>query len=304
MPKKIDLPTINPVFPLPKAVLLPRSRLPLHIFEPRYKIMVRDHIEEDKPFGIILNENNVVCTKGCRVKVQKVYKKYSNGEYDILVKGVEQFKVINTRMEGETVIGEINYVPLDSDGDEQLCKNIQELYLQVLIKVGISNSLEMHMGKKLSYEFLQGFELPLIVKKKLILMNSENNKKVNLESLVNQEIKNCISLFTDKRMEITVNDLTVYDEFPTYSAVITDTLGNATLGWGTNSNSEVAFLRALLEANQARTIQISGAREDMHKFDYLLLHDQRQPYMHLLNEQRLILLSFLRLIIYMVQLLI
>ena len=105
---------------------------------------------------------------------------------------------------------------------------------------------------------------------KMTLMNSENSKKVNLESLENQEIKNCISIFTDKRMEITVNDLTVYDEFPTYSAVITDTLGNATLGWGTNSNSEVAFLRALLEANQARTIQISGAREDMHKFDYLL----------------------------------
>jgi hypothetical protein len=34
----------------------------------------------------------------------------------------------------------------------------------------------MHMGKKLSYEFLQGFELPLIVKKKLILMNSENKR--------------------------------------------------------------------------------------------------------------------------------
>ncbi len=66
--------------------------------------MVKDHIEQDKPFGIILNEDNVVCTKGCRVKVQKVYKKYSNGEYDILVKGVEQFKVINTSIEGETFL--------------------------------------------------------------------------------------------------------------------------------------------------------------------------------------------------------
>ena len=167
--------TSLPLFPL-NMVLLPYELLPLHIFEPRYKKMVKDHIEEDKPFGIILNEDNVVCTKGCRVKVQKVYKKYSNGEYDILVKGVEQFKVINTRMEGETVIGEIDYLPLNSDGDELLRKNIQELYLQVLIKVGISNSLEMHMGKKLSYEFLQGFELPLIVKKKLILMNSENKR--------------------------------------------------------------------------------------------------------------------------------
>ena len=167
--------TSLPLFPL-NLVLLPYELLPLHIFEPRYKRMVRDHIEEDKPFGIILNENNVVCTKGCRVKVQKVYKKYSNGEYDILVKGVEQFKVINTRIEGETVIGEIDYLPLNSDGDEQLRNNIQELYLQVLIKVGISNILEIHMGKKISYEFLQGFELPLNMKKKLILMNSENKR--------------------------------------------------------------------------------------------------------------------------------
>lgn len=164
-----------PLFPL-NLVLLPYELLPLHIFEPRYKKMVKDHIEQDKPFGIILNEDNVVCTKGCRVKIQKVYKKYSNGEYDILVKGVEQFKVIKTRIEGETIIGEINYVPLNSDGDEQLCKTIQELYLQVLIKLGISNSLEMHMGKKLSYEFLQGFELPLKMKKQLILMNSENKR--------------------------------------------------------------------------------------------------------------------------------
>jgi len=164
-----------PLFPL-NLVLLPFELLPLHIFEPRYKKMVKDHIEQDKPFGIILNEDNVVCTKGCRVKVQKVYKKYSNGEYDILVKGVEQFKVINTSIEGETVIGEIDYVPLKSVGVEQLLKPIKDLYLQVLIKVGISNSLEMHMGKKLSYEFLQGFELPLNMKKQLILMNSENKR--------------------------------------------------------------------------------------------------------------------------------
>ena len=161
-----------PLFPL-NLVLLPFELLPLHIFEPRYKKMVKDHIEENKPFGIILNENNVVCTKGCRVKVQKVYKKYSNGEYDILVKGVEQFQVFNTRVEGETVIGEIDYVPLNNDSDENLRKIIQDLYLKVLIKVGINNNLEMHMSKQLSYEFLQGFELPLKLKKQLILMDSE-----------------------------------------------------------------------------------------------------------------------------------
>ena len=37
-----DLPEVIPVFPLPGALLLPRSRLPLHIFEPRYLSMIED----------------------------------------------------------------------------------------------------------------------------------------------------------------------------------------------------------------------------------------------------------------------
>ena len=181
-----------PLFPL-NLVLLPFELLPLHIFEPRYKKMVRDHIEDDIPFGIILNENNVVCTKGCRVKVQKVYKKYSNGEYDILVKGVEQFQVFNTRIEGETVIGEIDYVPLNNDADEELRKVIKNLYLQVLVKVGISNNLEMHMDKQLSYEFLQGFELPLKLKKQLILMNSEIKRLTIIKDIFENIIDSNIS---------------------------------------------------------------------------------------------------------------
>ena len=181
-----------PLFPL-NLVLLPYELLPLHIFEPRYKKMVKDHIEEGKPFGIILNENNVVCTQGCRVKVQKVYKKYSNGEYDILVKGVEQFQVFNTRIVGETVIGEIDYVPLNNDSDEKLRMVIQDLYLKVLIKVGINNNLEMHMGKQLSYEFLQGFELPLKLKKQLILMNSENKRLMVIKDIFENIIDSDLS---------------------------------------------------------------------------------------------------------------
>ena len=181
-----------PLFPL-NLVLLPYELLPLHIFEPRYKRMVKDHIEKGKPFGIILNENNVVCTQGCRVKVQKVYKKYSNGEYDILVKGVEQFQVFNTRIVGETVIGEIGYVPLNNDSDEKLRMVIQDLYLKVLIKVGINNNLEMHMGKQLSYEFLQGFELPLKLKKQLILMNSENKRLTVIKDIFENIIDSDLS---------------------------------------------------------------------------------------------------------------
>ena len=38
----VDLPETIPVFPLPGALLLPRARLPLHIFEPRYLALIED----------------------------------------------------------------------------------------------------------------------------------------------------------------------------------------------------------------------------------------------------------------------
>ncbi|HCI16510.1 MAG TPA: peptidase, partial [Candidatus Marinimicrobia bacterium] len=45
-----------PLFPL-DIVVVPKERIPLHIFEPRYKRMIKDSIETGDPFGIVLKEN-------------------------------------------------------------------------------------------------------------------------------------------------------------------------------------------------------------------------------------------------------
>ena len=41
----VDLPDILPVFPLTGALMLPRARLPLHVFEPRYLAMIEDSLK-------------------------------------------------------------------------------------------------------------------------------------------------------------------------------------------------------------------------------------------------------------------
>lgn len=43
-----------PLFPLPNIVFFPHTRLPLHVFEPRYRQMVADVLESDHRFGIVL----------------------------------------------------------------------------------------------------------------------------------------------------------------------------------------------------------------------------------------------------------
>ena len=49
-----DLPEVIPIFPLPGALLLPRARLPLHIFEPRYLAMLDDALKtNERMIGMI-----------------------------------------------------------------------------------------------------------------------------------------------------------------------------------------------------------------------------------------------------------
>lgn len=43
-----------PLFPLPNIVFFPHTRLPLHVFEPRYRQMIKDAMETDERFGIVL----------------------------------------------------------------------------------------------------------------------------------------------------------------------------------------------------------------------------------------------------------
>ena len=52
-PRVEDLPVEFPVFPLPGAMLLPRGKLPLRIFEPRYVAMTEDSLGHGRMFGMI-----------------------------------------------------------------------------------------------------------------------------------------------------------------------------------------------------------------------------------------------------------
>jgi Lon protease-like protein len=81
-----------PIFVL-KLVVFPNSYYPLHIFEERYKKMVAYCLENEIGFGIIdspLDSENRI---GSFVQVQQITKQYDNGEFDIIVKGIERFSV-------------------------------------------------------------------------------------------------------------------------------------------------------------------------------------------------------------------
>jgi Lon protease-like protein len=85
--------SLLPIFPL-DLVLLPGSPLPLHIFEPRYKEMIAECLEQKKPFGVVRASSDGVAEIGCTAEIVSVTKKYDDGRMDILTRGVERFEVI------------------------------------------------------------------------------------------------------------------------------------------------------------------------------------------------------------------
>jgi Lon protease-like protein len=105
-----------PIFPL-ELVLLPGVPLPLHIFEPRYKEMIAECLEQKKPFGIVRASSDGVADVGCTAEIMSVTKKYDDGRMDILTRGVERFEVIQINQERSFLQAEISLLQ-DEDEDK------------------------------------------------------------------------------------------------------------------------------------------------------------------------------------------
>lgn len=82
-----------PIFPL-SLVVYPGEKLPLHIFEPRYKQLVKESFEAKKPFGVPAVVNNHLQEMGTLVQVTEIVQVYENGEMDIKTEGLEIFRVL------------------------------------------------------------------------------------------------------------------------------------------------------------------------------------------------------------------
>src|SRR5690242_17414762 len=82
-----------PLFPL-NVVLLPGADLPLHIFEPRYRQMIRHCVKEKSEFGILLALSKGIVRVGCTAEVVDVVKRYNDGRMDILTVGRSPFRIV------------------------------------------------------------------------------------------------------------------------------------------------------------------------------------------------------------------
>lgn len=107
MTQNTDLPDIIPIFPLPGALLLPRARLPLHLFEPRYLAMFDDALKTPSRLIGMIQPNKIpgragpgLHTIGCAGRISQ-FSETEDGRYMVTLAGTSRFRLIE-EVEGFT----------------------------------------------------------------------------------------------------------------------------------------------------------------------------------------------------------
>jgi Lon protease-like protein len=80
------------LFPL-GIVLLPSERVPLHIFEPRYRELIGECIESDVEFGLLYADEAGIREIGTRARVAAIVERFDDGRLNVVVEGGRRFMV-------------------------------------------------------------------------------------------------------------------------------------------------------------------------------------------------------------------
>lgn len=175
--------SLLPIFPL-ELVLLPGVPLPLHIFEPRYKEMITECLEQKKPFGVVRASSDGVADVGCTAEIMSVTKKYDDGRMDILTRGVERFEVIEVNEDRSFLQAEIALVRDEDEPGKPATEMVTQavrLHAEIAKLAGAEPSGPDEQAGNLSFLLAGSLPLDLDFKQSLLSTLSEAKR---LEAVV------------------------------------------------------------------------------------------------------------------------
>jgi len=173
-----------PLFPL-DVVLFPGMPLPLHIFEPRYKLMIRRCSDQQLEFGVVLARESGIAGTGCTAAITQVVRTYPDGKMDILTEGRTAYQVLQVFEEKPYYEADVQYLEDDLEIAVRSVDNrkkLLELYNrchQLLLNRSPAQ-LELRPGILLSFQIAGELPLDLDFRQELLELRSESARQDHL----------------------------------------------------------------------------------------------------------------------------
>jgi hypothetical protein len=135
------------IFPLPRVVLLPGMPLPLHIFEPRYRKMTRDAIEQGRyiamatlhPDGELDSAQRPAVRPMLGVGAVSEWEELADGRYHILLEGVGRARVLSEHRTNEPYREVCAEAVPDVDGDPRLTRSALDAVRGLMLSLRVRN---------------------------------------------------------------------------------------------------------------------------------------------------------------------
>ena len=122
-----------PLFPLPDVVLFPQEVLPLHIFEPRYRMMLRTVMSDDRRFGVVRwdPQQQRMAEVGCCAEVVHCQNQ-DDDRSNIVTMGQQRFRVLDIVRDSPFRIGMVSWIEDESSGNHSDLESLRSNVTQAL----------------------------------------------------------------------------------------------------------------------------------------------------------------------------
>jgi len=178
----MPVPNVLPLFPL-GLVLFPGEPVPLHIFEPRYREMVKVCLDEDCPFGIIYASEEGLAEIGCTARIHKVVQRYDDGRLDIVAVGEARFLLNGVHRDLSYLTADVTWVDdADSEpGNESVRQKVITRHMKLLELAGGDPRPEIYdASHAISFIVGRNAGLDLDDKQVVLAMGSEEERLLYL----------------------------------------------------------------------------------------------------------------------------
>ena len=163
------------LFPL-GIVLLPTEKVPLHIFEPRYRELIGECIEEEREFGLVYADEDGVRETGTRARVAAILERFDDGRLNIVVEGGTRF-LVERLTEGRSYLtAEVSDVDDDGgDVEDEARVDAAGAFRALAALAGVETEVDEE-APLLSFELAAQVELAVDEKQRLLESRSEQER--------------------------------------------------------------------------------------------------------------------------------
>ena len=178
-----------PLFPL-ALVALPSEQVRLHIFEPRYRVMINECLEREREFGIVWLADDGLKPVGCACEIERVLERLEDGRLNILARATRPFRLLAREDSRAYPAGTLELVQDGAEApDEDASAEARGSYAALVEEATDDEPDADALSAMSAYEMAATVEFGLEAKQRLLELRSENARLRLLTRLLRAALK-------------------------------------------------------------------------------------------------------------------